>query len=96
VVLAEVEGHALRVTSPSGQLLLVQDPRLQWPDSLARGPEDWIYVTVNQLNLHPAMNRGEEESRPPYGIFRVRLTRGVPLRETRPAPTETPADAGAE
>jgi hypothetical protein len=87
VVVTDVEAHALRVTGPSGQALLVQDPRLQWPDALARGPEDWIYVTVNQLNLHPALNRGEEESRPPYGVFRVRAPRGLPLRDPEPAPS---------
>ena len=96
VVVADVEGHALRITSPSGQALLVEDPRLRWPEGLARGPEDWIYVTVNQLNLHPALNRGEEESRPPYGVFRVRLARGVTPREARPARTGTAADAGPE
>ena len=89
VVVIDPEGHALRVTSPSGQAVLVEDPRLTWPDGLARGPEDWVYVTVNQLNLHPALNRGEEESRPPYGVFRVRVPRGLPVREI-------PAPAGAE
>jgi hypothetical protein len=86
LVVTDVEGHALRVTGPSAQALLVQDPRLQWPDGLARGPEDWIYVTVNQLNLHPALNRGEEESRLPYGVFRVRAPRGLPLRDLPPSP----------
>ena len=93
VVVADVEGHALRITSPSGQAVLVEDPRLQWPDGLASGPEDWVYVTVNQLNLHPSLNRGEEESRPPYGVFRVRVSRGPPLREPRQA-AQKPADAG--
>jgi Major royal jelly protein len=93
VVVSDVEGHALRITSASGQMLLVQDPRLQWPDGLARGPEDWIYVSVNQLNLHPALNRGEEESRPPYGLFRVPLPRVSPVTEQR-RPAETAADAG--
>jgi len=91
VVVADVEGHAIRVTSPSGQALLVQDPRLQWPDALARGPEDWVYVTVNQLNLHPALNRGVEESRPPYGVLRVRVPRGPSVRE----PRSTAQDAGS-
>ena len=51
------------------------------------------YVTVNQLNLHPALNRGEEESRPPYGVFRVPLPRLLPLSEPR-RPAETAVDAG--
>jgi Major royal jelly protein len=86
VVVTDVQEHALGVTGPGGQLRLVQDPRLQWPDGLARGPEDWIYVTVNQLNLHPALNRGVEESRPPYAVFRVRLSRATPPRATAPPP----------
>jgi len=96
VVVTDPEGHALRLTSPSGQALLVEDPRLTWPDALARGPEDWVYLTVNQLNLHPALNRGEEESRPPYEIFRVRVPRGLPVREIRPPPVQKPSDAGQD
>ncbi|HET6981982.1 MAG TPA: L-dopachrome tautomerase-related protein [Myxococcaceae bacterium] len=101
VVLADVENHALRLVSSSAQVVLVQDSQLQWPDGLARGPEDWVYVTVNQLNLHPALNRGEEESRPPYGVFRTRVPRGVALRAPAAAPSGAApsgpaADAGAE
>lgn len=96
VVVSDVEEHALRVTSPSGQSVLVQDPSLAWVGGLARGPEDWVYFTVNQLDLHPALNRGEEESRPPYGVFRVRAPRSPPAREVRPSTVQTPADAGAE
>jgi sugar lactone lactonase YvrE len=98
VVLTDVEGHALRITAPSGSGVLVQDPRLQWPDGLARGPEDWVYLTVNQLNLHPALDRGQEESRPPYLVLRVRAPRGLPLRDGSPAPppADRSPDAGAD
>ncbi len=96
VVVSDVEGHALRVTSPSGQSVLVEDPSLAWVDGLARGPEDWIYLTVNQLDLHPALNRGEEESRPPYRVFRVRAPRSLPVREVRPPAVQKPADAGPD
>jgi sugar lactone lactonase YvrE len=95
VVVTDVEGHALRVVSPSGESVLVQDPKLQWPDGLARGPADWLYLTVNQLNLHPALNRGHEESRPPYEVFRVRVPAGPPARQPRTA-VQRPADAGTE
>jgi len=96
VVVSDVEGHALRVTSPSGQSVLVEDPSLAWVDGLARGPEDWIYLTVNQLDLHPALNRGEEGSRPPYAVFRVRAPRSLPAREVRPPPVQRPSDAGPD
>ena len=93
VVVTDVEGHALRIASPGGQGVLVQDPQLRWPDALARGPEDWVYVTVNQLDLHPALNRGEEQTRPPYEVFRVRMPRSLPLREPR-QDAQGAADAG--
>ena len=98
VVVTDVEGHALRVTAPSGQVVLVEDARLQWPDGLARGPDDWIYLTVNQLNLHPALDRGEEESRPPYLVLRVRAPGGLPVRGARPAqpPVESRTDPEVE
>src|SRR5262249_41828205 len=100
VIVTDVEGHALWVTAPSGQTLLVQDPRLQWPDGLARGPDDWVYVTANQLDLHPALNRGEEQSRPPYLVLRARAPgprSPVPVRDPRAAgtPVGNPTDAGA-
>lgn len=98
VVLTDVEGHALRVTAPSGTTTLVEDPRLQWPDGLARGPDDWIYVGVNQLDLHPALNRGREESRPPYRVLRIRLRRETPPRDGRPAsaPVENSTESPPE
>ena len=98
VVLTDVAGHALRVTAPSGTTTLIEDPRLQWPDGLARGPDDWIYVGVNQLDLHPALNRGREESRPPYRVLRIRVRREAPPRDVRPAtaPVENPTDSPPE
>jgi hypothetical protein len=99
VIVTDVEGHALRTTSASGQALLVQDPRLRWPDGLARGPDDWVYLTVNQLDLHPALNRGEEESRPPYLVLRLRVPRSLPAaRQERsaPGPAGSSTDGGAE
>jgi hypothetical protein len=96
VIVTDVEGHALRISAPSGETLLVQDPRLQWPDGLARGSEDWVYVTANQLDLHPALNRGEEQSRPPYLVLRMKVVRSpAPPRPVRGAAVGNSTDAGA-
>jgi len=93
VVLTDVERHALAVTGSGGIATLVEDPRLQWPDGLARGPEEWIYVTVNQLDRHPALNRGREESRPPYPVLRLRVRQRSPASPRRaPAPVEKTTD----
>jgi hypothetical protein len=89
VVVTDVEQHALAFVSPNATVRWLSDPLLAWPDGLALG-DGWLYLTVNQLNLHPALNRGTEESRRPYRVLRVRLP---PTPPPRPA-ARAPADAG--
>jgi sugar lactone lactonase YvrE len=73
VYVTDVEAHAIGVASAGGYRILARDAeRLRWADGLAFGPDGWLYATVNQLNLHPAVNRGEEGGRPPYYIVRIR------------------------
>lgn len=42
---------------------VIQDPRLRWPDTFARGPDGKLYVTTSQIHLPPA-------ERGPYEIYR--------------------------
>ena len=89
VVVTDVEQRALAFATPGGTVRWLTDPRLNWPDALAFA-EGWLYVGVNQLHLHPALNRGTEESRGPYPIYRIELP-SPPL--PRPAARAT-TDAG--
>jgi len=41
------------------------------------GPDGWLYVTVNQLNLHPLLNAGQEGVKPPYYLVRVKPLAGI-------------------
>ncbi len=41
------------------------DSRLRWPDSIARGPDGYLYVTTSQIHLGP--DPGE-----PYRLFKLR------------------------
>ncbi len=41
------------------------DSRLRWPDSIARGPDGFLYVTTSQIHLGP--DPGE-----PYSLFKFR------------------------
>ncbi len=45
--------------------LVVKDPRLSWPDSFARGPDGWIYVTTAMI--HRGGDPGE-----PFRVWRFK------------------------
>jgi sugar lactone lactonase YvrE len=73
VYITDIENHAIGVANPEGYRMLVKDDKLlKWPDGMAFGPDGWLYVTVNQLNLHPLLNRGNEGGNPPYYLIRVK------------------------
>lgn len=66
--LTDVEHGALYRLNQAGIMeLVVQDPRLSWPDSLAVDSDGVLYVTASQMHL-PA-------GKGPYRLFRVELTR---------------------
>ena len=89
VVVTDAEQRALAFVAPGSTGRWFTDPLLAWPDALATA-DGWLYVSVNQLHLHPALNRGTEESRGPYRVYRVQLPT---LPPPRPA-ARAPADAG--
>ncbi|GJM14986.1 MAG: periplasmic protein [Thermodesulfobacteriota bacterium] len=73
VYITDIQNNAIGVANPEGYQILVQDNELLlWPDGLAFGPNGWLYATVNQLNLHPALNSGVDAGQPPYYLVRVR------------------------
>jgi len=53
--------------------VLVQDPRLQWPDTLSIGPDGWLYVIANQLHLQPRFHEGKDLRVKPYSLFRIKV-----------------------
>lgn len=60
--LSSLEENAINRFDPEHvRHLVVADPRLAWPDSFARGPDGWIYVTTALIH------RGDEPGEP----FRV-------------------------
>ena len=59
----------------------VRDPLLSWPDGMAFGPDDGIYVTINQLHLAAPFNKGEDLSQPPYMLVRIMGGRPLPPKD---------------
>jgi sugar lactone lactonase YvrE len=73
VYVSDVENHAIGVANPGGYQTLVRDEKLlKWPDGFAFGPDGWLYVTANQLNLHPNLNGGTDGGEPPFYLLRVK------------------------
>jgi sugar lactone lactonase YvrE len=61
--LTSLEDHAVKRLLPNGTAeIVVQDPRLQWPDSLAVAPDGTIYVTTSRIHLEKG----------PYSVFRFK------------------------
>jgi sugar lactone lactonase YvrE len=71
VYISDITHNAIGVVDPSGEYrVLYQDDDLSWADGFGFGPDNYIYVTVNQLHLSPALSQGEDRSQPPYYLLR--------------------------
>lgn len=88
IYVTDVAAHAIGAVDPSGsyRILYRDEALLQWPDGLAVGPDGNLYVTVNQLHRHAALNGGEDATTPPYRVLRF---------APAPAPTNGPAKPAA-
>lgn len=53
--------------------LLVHDSRLKWPDTLAHGPDGWIYVTTSQIHRMPKYHDGKSLQEGPFLLLRFKL-----------------------
>ena len=78
VFITDITANAIGVTSKDGKYRrIVQDERLSWPDGLAIGSDGKVYVTVNRLHRSAALNAGQNESQPPYYVFRFAQPRAA-------------------
>lgn len=79
----DIERDAIYRRTPLGRIqLVVTDPRLIWPDTMAIGADDYLYVTTSQHDRRAEFHQGEDLRRRPYGLFRVFIGSG-PVRATR-------------
>jgi hypothetical protein len=75
VYLTSVVDHSVKLFDPHnpGALSIVaNDPRLVWPDSLALSNDGWMYVSASQIPRMARFHQGQDQSVPPFQIFRFR------------------------
>ncbi len=74
IYLTDYENTAIRRREINGQYLVVaQDPRLIWPDTLSLAPDGYLYFMVNQLDRLPRFHEGQDMRMPPYALFRIKI-----------------------
>jgi hypothetical protein len=65
IVISALEDDSIKLVDSEGSLrTLVADPRIQWPDSFALGPDGGVWFTTSQLHLGPNPTA-------PYGLFKL-------------------------
>ena len=70
--LSDLRGGTIKKRTPDGQIELVaQDPRIQWPDSFAMGPDGALYFSCSHIHHQPKYNGGQNARTEPYTIFKV-------------------------
>ncbi|NIR27891.1 MAG: hypothetical protein GWN84_00850 [Gammaproteobacteria bacterium] len=73
VYITDITGNAIGAVGRDGTYgKLYESQRLSWPDGFAVGPDDWVYVVVNQLHRSPPLNGGENDAQPPFLLLRFK------------------------
>lgn len=72
--LSDLRGGAIqRRKVPDGKTELVSvDPRIEWPDSFAEGPDGAIYFSCSHIHHAPQYNGGKSARTMPYAIFKLK------------------------
>jgi sugar lactone lactonase YvrE len=50
---------------------VIEDQQLQWPDTLAWGPDSKLYVTTSQIHRIPKYHGGDSKQKGPFMVYRV-------------------------
>ncbi|MBC6991174.1 L-dopachrome tautomerase-related protein [Hymenobacter sp. BT491] len=74
VYLTSFETNSLVRRTPAGKIeTLVQDKRLQWPDTYSLTPNNELYVTTSAIHKTPNWNKGVSMQDQPFHIFKMAL-----------------------
>ena len=71
VYITSITDNSIGVTQANGQYKpLYTDATLSWPDGFAIGPNNTVYVTINELHRSPVLNNGENAATGKFAIYR--------------------------
>jgi sugar lactone lactonase YvrE len=72
VYITSITDHAIGVVDATGayETLYQDDKLLSWPNGMAFSPDDYIYVTVSQLQNSPPLNNGQNDFKAPFYLVR--------------------------
>ena len=72
VYITSITDNAIGVVDKTGeyQTLYQDDQLLSWTDGMAFSPNDYVYVTVSQLQNSPPLNNGKNNFKSPFYIVR--------------------------
>jgi sugar lactone lactonase YvrE len=75
VFLTAIEENAIVRFDPQSRntTMVIQDKHLQWPDTMAWGPNGQLYVTTSQIHRMPKYHGGVSKQQGPYMVYRVKL-----------------------
>jgi sugar lactone lactonase YvrE len=51
---------------------LIRNPKLDWPDNVAIGKDNYIYIAVNQLHKTTTFTGAEDSGKAPYYIYKIK------------------------
>ncbi len=81
VYAGDYENNSIRKILPNGIMeTIAHDPRILWPDTFSIGPDQYLYVIVNQLHRQPRFHYGKDLREKPYSLLRIKI-------DEYPAPT---------
>jgi sugar lactone lactonase YvrE len=75
VYMTAIEEDAIVRFDPDSRKVtpVIKDRRLQWPDTMAWGPGNYLYVTTSQIHRMPKFHGGVSKQEGPFALYRLKV-----------------------